>query len=72
MYFEDTSCPVCPKDSHLDTIPNLVTCPTIESKGITTNLEYENIISHDTKKQHEATLLFIKLLESREELLTPV
>ena len=65
MYFDSILCPVCPPDAHIDTIPNLVTCPTlqehIKSRGIhTRSLEYEHISSSDVKTQHEATVLFTR------------
>ena len=68
MYKDDISCPVCPPNMLLDTIQNLVTCPTIQalmqSRGLdSTNLEYQDIFSNDVAKQHLATVLFTQLSE---------
>ena len=76
MYKDDVSCPVCPPNMHLDTIQNLVTCPTIQaimqSRGLdSSNLpEYQDIFSNDVAKQHKATVLFTQLLDCRDQILS--
>ena len=47
MYMDSILCPVCPIDTHIDTIPNLVNCQTlqdhIKSRGLSTSkLKYKN------------------------------
>ena len=75
IYKDDMSCPVCPPNMHLDTIPNLVNCPTILAelrlRGIdTSRLQYQDIFSTNVGKQHEATIHFMHILESRERILS--
>ena len=72
MYKDDIYCPVCPPNMHIDTIQNLITCPTIQalmqSRGWDLP-EYQDIFSKDVAKQHMATVLFTQLLECRDQIL---
>jgi hypothetical protein len=70
MYGNNKSCPVCPSDVHLDSIPALLSCLTLLAQGNsieTSNTQYEDIFSSDVNKQKEATVCFMKLLNVREK-----
>ena len=74
MYGDNQSCPVCADGVHLDTIPNLLSCPTIvtEMKRNNTHnslINHNDIFSHDCSVQVSATAYFRQVLDTREKLL---
>ena len=67
---------LCPLDSctHLDTLPRLLTCPTLRARVAdlgSSQVRYEDVFSPRLKEQMAAAELFARLLETREELLSP-
>ena len=66
----------CPLDgcTHLDTLPGLLTCPALRTRlGNLDNSEvkYEDVFSPRLEEQRAAAELFARLLETREEMLSP-
>ena len=65
----------CPLDGckHLDTLPGLLTCPALRTsvKDHNNSIRYEDVFSHRLEEQRAAAELFARLLETREELLSP-
>ena len=74
MYGDDKSCPVCTPHMHQDTIPELLSCPTIVAELKRTNMFndtifHSDIFTDDCTVQKAATVYFTKVLEIRERLL---
>ena len=69
--YADVNCPLgC---NHTDTIPNVLTCPVIQTQVQTSDMalgdvKYEDIFSNDTVKQKQVTAMYRKYLEIRETL----
>ena len=69
--YADVNCPFgC---NHTDTIPNILTCPAIQTQVQTSDMalggvNYEDIFSNDTVIQKQVTELYRKYLEIRETL----
>ena len=64
----------CPLDgcTHLDTLDSLLTCPVLSGQVDTSiSVEYEDVFSPDLEKQRAVTEVYARLLEIREEILSP-
>ena len=74
MYNDDQTCPVCSQGMHLDTIPGLLSCPTIVTELTNLNtfdssIRHDDIFSDDIVVQKAATSYFMEVLKVRDQLL---
>ena len=75
MFEHDKSCPVCPSSMHVDSIPALLSCPTLiaemkQNGSEDINIKHDHIFSNELTTQRAATVYFRKLLQVREELMS--
>ena len=72
LYKPELACPVC--QMHPDTLPNLLTCPALSAvlqlEDVSRVISHSDIFSSDVRKQKAVTVLYMKLMEARETLLT--
>ena len=72
LYKPDLACPVCRQ--HPDTLPNLLTCPALSAvlqlEDVNSEISHSDIFSSDVRKQKAVTVLYMKMMEARETLLT--
>ena len=65
----------CPMEgcTHLDTLPMLLTCPALRTRAsdMPTTVCYEDMFSPRVEEQKAAVKMFSRLLEIREEILSP-
>ena len=67
----------CPLEgcTHLDTLASLLTCPVLRSQSRhllnNNNVQYEDVFAADLERQRAVVEVFDRLLEVREEMLTP-
>ena len=67
----------CPLDgcSHLDTLPGLLDCEKLRSRAgnllENTKVQYMDVFSSRLEQQREAVIVFAKLLNLRDEMLSP-
>ena len=72
LYKPDLACPVCRQ--HPDTLQNLLTCPALSAvlqlEDVNSEISHSDIFSSDVRKQKAVTVLYMKLMEARQTLLT--
>ena len=64
----------CPLDgcTHLDTLASLLTCPVLSGQvDNSISVQYEDVFSPDLEKQRAVVEVYDRLLEIREEILSP-